>query len=61
MKKLILILGLIVMSCSSNHKDDPLIVPPDFNEVPDLNNPEKTDDQQGADVEKLKDLLLKSE
>lgn len=49
------------MSCSSNHKDDPLIVPPDFNEVPDLNNPEKTDDQQGADVEKLKDLLLKSE
>lgn len=64
MKNIIFLLTLILLSSCFNKgtKDDPLIVPPKFNEIPDLKNPEKIDEKQkDADIEKLKDLLLKSE
>ena len=66
MKKAILLLLILVTSCSYFHfntaPDDPLIVPPNFAEVPDPNNPEQINEKQkDADIAKLKDLLLKSE
>lgn len=63
MKKIIFLsLILASFSCSSNKKDDPLIVPPAFNEVPDPNSPEKPNPQtQDQNVQRLKELLLKSD
>ncbi len=63
MKKAILLLTIfLITSCSNKTPDDPLIVPPNFSEMPDPNNPEKLNErQQDADIAKLKDLLLKSE
>ena len=63
MKKILsLILLFAVFSCSSK-KDDPLIIPPNFAEMPDLNNPEKPplEPTNQEDVSRLKELLLKSE
>jgi hypothetical protein len=57
---------LFTFSCKNSKKDDPLIVPPNFCEMPDLKNPENInkknelkDNQQ--DVERLKELLLQSD
>ncbi len=72
MRKILLTIFLFVLltiyfvfleGCTINRKvDDPLIVPPNFAEVPDPNNPEKPNEKQkDADIAKLKDLLLKSE
>ncbi len=61
MKIIILFLTLFLASCA-NKKDDPLIVPPNFSELPDEKNPEKpSETQKDADIERLKELLLKSE
>jgi len=67
MKKifLIFILSQIFISCSSK-KDDPLIIPPNFAEVPDPKNPEKRakseiDEEQKKEIARLKELLLKSD
>lgn len=65
MKKLILILtfftAFILGSCSRSN-DDPLTIPPKYNDMPDVNHPEEPSKQEkDADIEKLKDLLLKSE
>ncbi|OFW81336.1 MAG: hypothetical protein A2887_00875 [Alphaproteobacteria bacterium RIFCSPLOWO2_01_FULL_40_26] len=57
----ILVLILCAVSCAKKHTN-PLIVPPNFAELPDPNNPEKpTATQQEEDVARLKELLLKSE
>ena len=61
MKKIILFLSAFLLFSCANTKDDPLIIPPNFNEMPDPANPEKPEQQKDADIEKLKDLLLKSE
>ena len=63
MKKAILLLAVFLLtSCVNNTPDDPLIVPPHFAEVPDPANPEKLNEKRkDADIDKLKDLLLKSE
>jgi hypothetical protein len=48
--------------CCDKTPEDSLIIPPKFNEQPDVNNPQndkKTKSQE--DISKLKDLLLKSE
>jgi hypothetical protein len=48
--------------CCDKTPEDPLIIPPKFNEHPDVNNPQndkKTKSQE--DISKLKDPLLKSE
>jgi uncharacterized lipoprotein YajG len=54
-----------LFSCSKT-KESPLILPPNFAEMPDLNNLEKNSsenikEKQQQDVEKLKELLLKSD
>lgn len=63
MKKFLTILLFVSLcSCASKKADDPLIVPPNFSEMPDVNNPEKpSEEQKGENVERLKELLLKSE
>lgn len=65
MKKTILFLVIFLLnSCLNSNKavDNPLIIPPNFADVPDPANPEKiSEKQKEADIAKLKDLLLKSE
>ncbi len=52
---------LLISSCSRHKADDPLIIPPDFNEMPDLENPNKnTPKSSDQDLQELKDLLLKN-
>lgn len=52
---------MLVISCSTE-KEDPLIIPPNFNDIPDINNPEKIDKlNPGEDVKKIKDLLLNNQ
>jgi hypothetical protein len=54
--------SLLLASCASNKADDPLIVPPNFNEMPDLNNKDtKADKPADQDVQELKELLLKKQ
>ena len=54
-------LGIAISGCAKNKIDDPLIVPPNFNEMPDLKNPEtSTPKSSDQDIEELKNLLLKS-
>ena len=63
MKKILcLILILLAFSCSKKD-DDPLILPPNFAEMPDPNKPEEqpSNDQKEENVAKLKELLVKSE
>ncbi len=63
MKKIFaLILTFFLCSCLSNKVDDPLIVPPNFAEMPDLKNPEKENpEQKDRNVARLKELLLQSD
>lgn len=59
----LLILIFCVFSCAEK-KENPLILPPNFAEMPDPNKPEKplnNQQQQEANVARLKELLLKSE
>ena len=60
-----LALTLLVFSCAAKQAEDPLILPPNFAEMPDLNNPETpqkpTAEQKEENVAKLKELLLKSD
>jgi hypothetical protein len=52
---------MISFSCDKK-PEDPLILPPNFAEEPDLNNLENTKKTTNKeDLSKLKDLLLKSE
>ncbi|MFT7099364.1 MAG: hypothetical protein ACJAS6_001246 [Rickettsiales bacterium] len=51
-----------MLGCSSNKYNDPLLIPPNFNEVPDLKNPEKpTSNSSDQDLQELKDLLLNND
>ncbi len=61
-KFIILAATILLMSgCSKNKIDDPLIIPPNFAQMPDLANPEKTSPTSSEqDVQELKDLLLKN-
>jgi hypothetical protein len=66
MKKAIfcLILSLLFCACGSTSKlaDNPLIVPANFSEVPNLDNLEAiTNEEKEENVSKLKELLLKSD
>jgi hypothetical protein len=52
----------LVCSCKSEKKDDLLIVPPNFAELPDSNNPEPLSPKEKEEnVAKLKELLLKND
>ena len=51
---------LLIAGCSGNTIDDPLIIPPNFSQIPDLDNPEKTTSSSSEqDLQELKELLLK--
>ena len=53
--------AISLFECSSK-KDDRLVIPPDFNDLPDPNNPEKNlPNSNQKDLEQLKNILLKSE
>lgn len=62
MKKLLILMLFCGITACSSTKDDPLIIPPNFAEMPDPKNPqaapEKSDEEK---VARLKELLLKSE
>ncbi|MES2677106.1 MAG: hypothetical protein V4612_02155 [Pseudomonadota bacterium] len=52
---------LLLSGCAKNKIDDPLIIPPNFNEMPDLENPQQISPKSSEkDVEELKNLLLKN-
>lgn len=58
----LILVSVFLFSCSSDVDKNPLVVPPNFAEMPDPNNPEKpTKKQQEANVARLKELLLKSD
>ena len=60
-KVLVLFLVIGVFACTKA-KDDPLIIPPNFAEMPDPNNPEQPPAEQSQEnVARLKELLIKSE
>jgi hypothetical protein len=63
MKKILcLILIIFAVSCVKGGKDDPLIVPPNFAEMPDPNKPEvQPAEQKEENISRLKELLLKSD
>jgi hypothetical protein len=63
MKKfLYLFLAFLAFSCSLKLDKNPLVIPPNFNEVPDVTKPEQPAPQQKEEnVERLKELLLKSD
>ena len=65
MKNKLLLLSLtsfLFFGCAKNRVEDPLIIPPNFNEMPDKSkkedNSSKIPDQ---DLKDLKDLLLKKQ
>lgn len=60
---IILLISLLFFlnSCSTKN-DNPLIIPPEFNDQPDPNNPEKNIPKNNSnELEKIKNLLLKTE
>lgn len=62
MKKFLILAAVFCLFSCASKKDDPLIIPPNFAEMPDPKNPEKPSTQQSEEnVSKLKELLLKSE
>jgi len=57
-----LILLCLTFSCAPAIDKNPLVIPPNFNDMPDIKNPEKpTPEQKEENVERLKSLLLKSD
>ena len=57
-----LILVFLAISCSSKTKENPLILPPNFVEMPDLTKPqEPSKNQNQENIAKLKELLLKND
>jgi hypothetical protein len=62
MKKFFYII-LISLAFACSHEDkNPLVIPPNFNDMPDVTKPEQPSSQQKEEnVERLKELLLKSD
>ncbi len=61
MKKLILLLFITSFAFSCSKKtDDSLIIPPNFTELPDENSNKNTKEENEKDIEKLREILLKS-
>lgn len=58
MKKYYFLLLIIVISSCAKKNDDPLIIPPNFSELPDLKLSEKPSKQNPEDVSRVKELLL---
>jgi hypothetical protein len=57
-----LIVLLLTFSCSKNKPEEPLLLPPNFTEMPDVKNPEKPAAQEkDENAARLKELLLQSD
>ncbi|MFT6077778.1 MAG: hypothetical protein ACJATU_000990 [Rickettsiales bacterium] len=55
-------ISFLMIGCSGDKYTDPLLIPPNFNEIPDLKNPEKpTSNSSDQDLQELKDLLLNND
>ena len=54
--------SLLLFGCANlNKADDPLIIPPNFNEMPNLNEKEITPPKtQDKDIQDLQNLLLQN-
>jgi hypothetical protein len=63
MKRIILFLAFfLAFSCKAKPDKNPLVIPPNFAELPDLNNIEEPSKKETEEnVDKLKELLLKSD
>ena len=63
MKKVLIFITLLsIFSCKIKEDPNPLIIPPNFAELPDPNNPEKVSkESQEESVARLKELLLESD
>ncbi len=60
--RIIAIAIIFLLTSCKTPADDPLIVPPGFNDMPKITeNQPKTKEQEDKEVERLKELLLKSE
>ena len=59
----LILTSLLLTSCANHKADDPLIIPPRFNEVPDANDKDSKADKPAdpKDVQELRDLLLKKQ
>jgi hypothetical protein len=52
----------LVFSCKSDKDLNSLVIPPNFSEMPDANNPEKqTPESQEESAQRLKELLLQAD
>lgn len=61
-KIIIFLITLALFSCKDKGPEDPLILPPDFNIMPDLQQLDKDskgeEKETDQDIEELRDLLL---
>ena len=59
---LISIISVIISSCSKGDRN-PLIIPPNYSEVPNLNDTKKTQENVGnqENIDKLKKMLQESD
>ena len=61
-KLVLLIILAIFSSCSKDKPEDPLILPPEFEIMPELNkDPNQKPKVSDQDIEELKDLLLQTQ
>jgi hypothetical protein len=60
---LVIILNFLLISCSAKEEKNKLIIPPNFAEIPDLNNIEevKNKESNNEEIVKLKELLLEND
>ena len=54
----LIILILMLFSCTANPNKNSLSLPPNFDELPDPNKKEKVDESSDAEINQIKDLLL---
>lgn len=59
MKYLLILTLLFSVNSCKRKKDDPLVIPPGFNILPNPDKPEENNQNQDLETEELKNLLLK--
>jgi hypothetical protein len=60
-KFLIIVILLAAISCSGPYDKNPLIIPPNLNEMPDLTKTDNEDQQEKSseeEINEIRDLLL---
>jgi hypothetical protein len=63
MKKIKILLSLLILSACTDVKKNDLIIPPNYNELPDLESPQenKAPEINPEEIEKLKKMLQESD